>query len=162
MQPTEAAQTIGVTPSTIRRWLAWHAAHLSADANPAPGGRRKLNGRDIEVLREVKRLRDEGLTTDQVNGRLGNIAIPDLPAPDDTEAHQNAPDAPGEQIERITGNDALASLQTVLDSLAELPALRARVETLEAQRPTWRDVIILCLASLTIGLIVGLSIWWFQ
>ena len=63
-----------------------------------------MNGRDIEVLREVKRLRDEGLTTDQVNGKLGNIAIPDLPAPDDTEATQNATDGPGAQIAPIVGN----------------------------------------------------------
>jgi len=84
-QPAQVAKELGVDGSTVRCWLAWHSAHLSATANPVAGGRRKLTFRDVEVLCRVAELRDQGLNTDQINGKLARTAFSTLSPTDETD-----------------------------------------------------------------------------
>ena len=97
--PSEAAVQVGVGAHSIRRWCEWHAAHLSASANPGAGGQRRLTLLDIEALKEVSNLRLQGLQTEQINERLAQLTFAEIepseqPEPDSTElAVQASPDA---------------------------------------------------------------------
>ncbi len=96
--PHATANMLGITPVTLRRWCAAHAAFLSAGANPAERGEaRRFTGRDIEVLKHVKSLRAQGKTEAKINEQLVTITFPEI----ETSAHKDAnvivsaiPDAP--------------------------------------------------------------------
>lgn len=145
--PAQVAGMLETDGSTIRRWCSWHAAHLSDSASPPPGGRRLLTAHDVEVLREVRRLRIAGLTTPAINEQLAHrtFAVVDS----QTALTEPPQGAPGAQ------ESALVVLRDVVGPLA------ARVEALEAQRQRV-DVVFVAVAAFIAGLIVGLAVWWFQ
>jgi DNA-binding transcriptional MerR regulator len=72
---SEAAAQLGVDVMTVRRWLEWHAAHLSASANPEAGTRRVLTNGDLETLHLIKQLQSQGGTTATVNEHLSSVNI---------------------------------------------------------------------------------------
>lgn len=152
LSPHQAAQQIGVSVHTVRRWCKDHAQYLSPSASPDRGATRRLTSRDVEVLQEVSRLRSvEGLTTAQINERLAGLVF------SEETAIEPAQERPGAQESAfMVLRDIVAPLQ------AHQEAQEARLQALEAQRPTWRDVFIIALASLIAGLMIGLSVWWFQ
>ena len=76
------------------------------------------------------------------------------------EARQEAPAGPQHAISAVAVVEAMQS--ALAPYAASQQALAARVEALEAQRPTWRDTIIIGMACLFLGVMVGLSIWMFQ
>jgi len=97
---SEAASAVGVNSHTIRRWAEWHSAHLSPGANPPAGQAKRFAGRDIEVLRHVKALRNEGLQTDAINEKLSGLTFAEIEVIDtlrlgsiDSEASRHVPKA---------------------------------------------------------------------
>jgi DNA-binding transcriptional MerR regulator len=137
--PSAAALTVGVDTMTIRRWCEWHKEHLSASANPAPGSRRFLTLKDLETLSLIKELRQQGLTTVQVNEQLQHIDVTPTEPLELTTAAQNATDGP---------QTALAVVEALTTALSPL---QARVEALERQQTERR----LASRDMIIGLAVG-------
>lgn len=76
--PTEAAEMVGAGAHSIRRWAEWHSPHLSQGANPAPGAPRRFTGRDLEVLKHVKALREQGLQTLAINEQLTRLTFAEI------------------------------------------------------------------------------------
>ena len=141
---------IGVSVHSIRRWCNEHSAALSAAASPQPGAPRQLDNRDIEVLRMVRDLRAQGLTTPAINDRLAETTFATVESVDIAPAAQEGPQPSPEAalmvlnaLERITG------------------PLAARVDALESQRLKI-DIVWIAVACFIAGLLVGLAVWWFQ
>ena len=88
--PTITAEILGITPVTLRRWCDYHGAHLSTGANPPAGQARRFNGRDLEVLKTVKQLREQGLTVASTNDQIGKLTFAEIdttdPQPDQPQA----------------------------------------------------------------------------
>jgi DNA-binding transcriptional MerR regulator len=150
--PTAAARLLGVNPHTVRRWCAAHADHLSAGANPPANATRRLTGRDVEVLRAVAALRDQGLQESQVNARLADLTIAEV----DEGSQETAQEAPGTQeSDREVNYTALVRL-SVLEAvygadrerweqerreyqqrIEELQREVGRLEGRQGKRPAW-------------------------
>ena len=137
LTPHEVAAAVGVGVQSIRRWCEWHAAHLSPGANPGAGMPRRLVARDVEVLKEVKDLRYQGLQTEAINERLAGLTFPEIEEPGDQadneqtalDAHPASPEGPGAaQLPAPVQND----LGLRLDRLE-----RSLVEVQGAARPNW-------------------------
>lgn len=149
--PHQAALQLGISVHSVRRWCTEFAQHLSPSASPERGATRRLSEHDLEVLQEVKRLRDEeGLTVVQINERLQDLIIGRANV---VEASHVAPASPQQATTALA---VVEALQTAL-----LP-FETRLQALESQQPTWRDVFIIGLSALFVGVMIGLSIWWFQ
>jgi DNA-binding transcriptional MerR regulator len=144
--PSQAASQVGVSVHTIRRWCRDHSDHLSESAQPEKGSSRRLTKTDVQVLTEVARLRNEdGLTTDAINERLNGVGFGETTA---IETAQAAPVAPGGAIVPAV---VVRSLQ----------AIETRLVALESQRQRL-DMAYLIVIAFALGLLVGLSIWWFK
>jgi len=118
--PHDAAVRVGITPASIRRWCEYHAAHLSDSARPLSGVQRRLTGKDIEVLRHVKSLRDQGLTVPIINEQLQGLSFAEIDNQVDSDVYTVSP------------TDAPASPQQVQAMLAVLETVNAVQRRLEA------------------------------
>lgn len=146
LSPHQAAQRIGISVHTVRRWCKDHAPYLSPGASPDMGATRRLTGRDIEVLQEVARLRStEGLTTSQVNERLAGLVFSEETAIEPAQAAQGGP---GGAIVPVVVVEALARIEE-------------RLQRVEAQRQRL-DVAYLVVMAFGMGLLIGLAAWWFR
>ena len=118
---SEAAEAVGVTIHSLRRWCEWHATHLTPGANPTPGHARRLSGVDIEVLRHVKSLRDEGLQTIAINEHLATLTFAEIDNLDQTntalESSPALPDAPHATPAPIVAQDYYLSVERRLVAL---------------------------------------------
>lgn len=141
---SQAAQQLGVSPSTVRRLCGEYADHLSPGASPSAGSYRRLSQADLQTLSEVIRMRNEGLLADTIKEQLSSMVF----APALTESPQAAIEGPGGALVPVVVIDALESVQR-------------RLEALEAQRQRV-DVAFLTVMAFIAGLIVGLAVWWFQ
>ena len=143
-QPAQVAALLGVNVGTIRRWTTAHSAHLSHSAAPVPGGRRKLTARDLEVLRAVAAMRDEGLTTDAINARLGGLTIA-------------VPDSPSRPTEAQEEPQALAlrdfPIQTYIEPLtARIAALERSHEASQRAQRHW--LVAFALGAIAMGVLI--------
>jgi DNA-binding transcriptional MerR regulator len=67
LQPPQAVtQSLDISAATLRRWSDEFADYLSPEANPAGKGHRRYTAADIETLRSIKELMNQGLTYEQV------------------------------------------------------------------------------------------------
>ena len=73
---------LGITPITLRRWCSYHRQYLSPGANPGEGVTRRFTGRDLEVFKHVRTLRDQGANTEQINEQLKGLTFPEILGPD--------------------------------------------------------------------------------
>ena len=97
---------------------------LSDGASPAPGEQRRLTPRDVEVLREVQRLRAMGYKTLAINDRLGGVTVIESQSPvSPTEAPQST------QTALAVWNDLAQRMAAVEASQREV--IRAQVEQAE-------------------------------
>ena len=125
LPPHEAAKQVGVGVQSIRRWCEWHAAHLSAGATPGPGIPRKLTGRDIQVLIEVRALRYQGYQTEAINDRLAMLTFAEIDTGEHSEPSQEndlaqrPPGAPESTEIVVRLLDTLAAMQRQIDSIQE-------------------------------------------
>ncbi len=146
--PAKAAELVGVEVYTIRRWCDWHAPSLSPGASPGPGALRRLTMRDIEVLKTVRDLRAQGLTTNTINEQLAGLTFAEIePAPVDaapmvaTQAPQDSPGAPAP----LAVVEALQSIQAQIQALQQ-----ARSDDKQAQRAAWWYIVF--------GIMIGLGL----
>ena len=133
LTPAKAAELVGVEVYTIRRWCDWHAAHLSPGASPGAGALRRLTMRDIEVLKTVRDLRAQGLTTATINEQLAGVTFPEIEPGDQVDtaldAHPASPEGPGAaQLPAPVQNDLALRLDRLERSLVEVQG---------AARPNW-------------------------
>lgn len=102
---SEAAETVGVTIHSLRRWCEWHKAHLSPGANPDAGQPRRVTCVDVEVLRHVKALRSEGLQTVAINEQLAGLTFAEIDTEDRSasDSEEIAPTAAQEKLQQTPG-----------------------------------------------------------
>ena len=146
---SEAAETVGVTIHSLRRWCEWHKAHLSPGANPPTGQPRRLTGVDIEVLRHVKALRSEGLQTVAINEQLAGLTFAEIDTGDHSpvDSEEIAPTAAQEKLQQTPG--AIVAPEYLM-------AIERRFEALEAARQEDRRDRFDQLTMLGIGVCFGL------
>lgn len=130
-QPAHVSQQLGVSAFTVRRWCEWHSDHLSPGANPSPGRPRKLDDRDLEVLRHVAQLRNQGLQTTEINTQLASMvfAVP---------VAQDAP--PGLPEAHSTAHSTALAPNVAIDATTALQAITGRLDAIERtqrDRFTW-------------------------
>jgi DNA-binding transcriptional MerR regulator len=94
---TELANVAGVTPRTIRYYIA--QGLLAAPGNPGPGP--KYTDADLARLRLIKRLQREHLPLAEIRTRLDGLADDDVVAAD--AAPERARDSALDYIQRMTG-----------------------------------------------------------
>ncbi len=125
-----ASKMLGIPVHTIRRWCTWHSDLLSTSATPEQGNRR-LTPHDLDVLRDVARLRAMGMQTNEINERLHNkpvMVVAGESQRDSTERTTNAQESPGTAL-------AIAQVQTVIQPVFD--AMAARLSMVEQQQ---RDI----------------------
>lgn len=145
--PTETAEIIDITPVSLRRWCDYHAAHLSPGANPPAGQARRFTGRDIEVLKMVKQLREQGFTVARINEQLATLTFAEIDTSEqDTEPVALQPASPDAQ-------HSTPAVIVALDDLQEL--IRAIQQGNQATQQTQRDFVVgLALGALGMGLLI--------
>lgn len=145
-RPVDAAEVLGVSTSTLRRWAQDFGEHLSASAAPDAGSRRRFTARDIAVLRHAKALLDARNATPVVNDLLRLEDFGDMEADQAAEAPTKATPAQdastalvsllgsqvittqADQAQRINAQDA--RLTALEGQVADLRVLVARLEAL--------------------------------
>lgn len=159
LTPHEAAGQVGVGVQSIRRWCEWHSIHLSSGASPGPGIPRRLNARDIEVLRQVKDLRYQGLQTEAINDRLADLTFPEI----DTEAITTLD---SEELAPVAAQEGLQQAQGII---VTLEAMQRQLDGLQAERANrragWeRDALIFVIGLgvgvlLLVGVLAAMALW---
>lgn len=129
--PHSTANMLEITPVTLRRWCAAHAAFLSPGANPPERGEaRRFTGKDIEVLKHIKLLRAQGKTEAKINEQLRTLTFAEI----ETEANSTADSLEASADSRQGPETAILAIQ-VLDAIN---AQNRKIEALEqSARPGW-------------------------
>jgi DNA-binding transcriptional MerR regulator len=126
--PAEVAALVGAPVHSIRRWCEYHKEHLSELASPEPGQARRLTSRDIEVLRAVKALRDQGMTVPVINERLQELSFGEINSdPDSIPNSAVVPLAVQDNPDQV--ETSFVVLEKTLTAV--VGPLAARVEALE-------------------------------
>ena len=112
--PHNTADTLGITPFTLRRWCDYHAAYLSPSANPPAGQARRFTGRDLEVLKHVKSLRAQGLTVARINEQLAPLTFAEI---DNSEQDTDIVEAPQDAQAAQDRTDSALAVRVALDDL---------------------------------------------
>lgn len=112
--PHNTADTLGITPFTLRRWCDYHAAYLSPSANPPAGQARRFTGRDLEVLKHVKSLRAQGLTVARINEQLAPLTFAEI---DNSEQDTDIVEAPQDAQNAQDRTDSALAVRVALDDL---------------------------------------------
>ena len=121
--PGRAAKQVNIPISTLRLWCKTYGEFLSAGANPPPGEERRFTVADVEVLKAVAQLRNNGMLPPDIAQRLrNNAATGQQDAPEssvtgiDVSTHANAShDAIQAFLQRTDINDRLRDIDTRLD-----------------------------------------------
>ena len=71
LTPSQAAAVLAVSATTLRRWSADFAEHLSETARGAGGHHRSYTPEDVSTLQRAGELLRAGHAPDEVNARLG-------------------------------------------------------------------------------------------
>lgn len=157
--PGQAAQALGVTAQSIRRYCSRFFAHLDPEAAPAKGRPRLLSDADLYKLRQINEWTRAGKTYEEIDALLDGLTVPEA-----TIIHQEAP---------TTGLEALAAALLAQSGRDDkINALAARVERqgeelahliteVESKRARI-DVVFVAAAAFIAGLLAGLSAWWFR
>ena len=127
--PHNTADTLGITPFTLRRWCDYHAAYLSPSANPPAGQARRFTGRDLEVLKHVKSLRAQGLTVARINEQLAPLTFAEI---DNSEQDTDIVEAPQDAQNAQDRTDAALAVRVALDDLEK--RFDAKLEAIQRVR----------------------------
>ena len=127
--PGAMTEQLGITPITLRRWCAYHRQYLSPGANPGEGVTRRFTGRDLEVFKHVRTLRDQGANTEQINEQLKGLTFPEILGPDALTVPPASPEGPGvAQLPTPVQNDLGLRFERLERSMNEVQA---------EMRPRW-------------------------
>lgn len=123
---------LGIQPITLRRWCATYAAHLSPTANPTPGTSRRFTGRDLEVLRHVRTLRDKGVSVPLIAEQLAGLTFPtiDHDAPTPPTGHAGI-EADSTAIATTTAPDTPQSTQHIIQLLS---SQQSQIDAIQRRR----------------------------
>lgn len=112
----DVARAMGVSKTTVHRWSAWFAGHLSEQARAGTGQPRAFTEADIATLRRAQRRLAAGESWEQVNARLAVIT------PEEEEEQTTRDKAPSAAPdEQTTAGQALMVLsqqQRLIDAQA--------------------------------------------
>lgn len=117
--PQEIQNTLGITSITLRRWCDYHKTYLSTGTQPRHGQARRFTGKDLEVLRHVQSLRDQGMTTAIINEHLSTLTFAEIDTPtnDTNLAIVDAPDTPDSTPAPIFAPEYLITMQRDIEAL---------------------------------------------
>lgn len=129
LTPTAITEQLQITPITLRRWCDYHRTYLSPLANPGPGQARRFTGRDLDVLKHVRSLRDQGMTTQIINDQLVTLTFPEI---DEQPLVDALPD--DQQNDHVTG--VIPAQQGAIQPYAaqDILSIERRIERLESSR----------------------------
>jgi DNA-binding transcriptional MerR regulator len=131
--PDQAAAMVGTSPTSIRNWCKDFAGHLSTEANPQPGQKRRLTQQDVAKLQQVKLWRNNGRSTDEIATLLhlaatangpARLTIDVVPTPPTTAQEARSDDLllpvalSNMQSQINATGDAVAAMQRQIDALA--------------------------------------------
>ena len=122
--PKQAADLIGCTAQTIRRYTPLFQRHLSEGASPAKGARRELSDLDVYILRRVYVLARDGETMESIDTILDTLTLPEDVQPlalDPSPTPQAIP-------------EALALLTSIGSTLDTLTAIQAQQQAHSADQ----------------------------
>jgi DNA-binding transcriptional MerR regulator len=119
--PHDVAGMLGISAMTVRRWADYHRAHFSEVANPTPGKSRAYTWADVEKFKQIKALRDSGLSVEAINNTLSAPLPMPVISPAQSLTIVDVPDAP----ESPSANALIVST---------IDALQRRMEALEQSR----------------------------
>lgn len=125
--PKAAADEVGCSPDTIRRYVAEYGPHLSEGASPDPGKPRVLTAVDVFLLKLVKRETDRKTPAEQIHSMLESVAIPEALVAQDEE---------GDALLPLPTSPA----PTFLDSPEAVALVRQLTATLKSNEETGRRV----------------------
>jgi DNA-binding transcriptional MerR regulator len=118
--PQQVYTELDISPATLRRWAAAFADYLSPQV---PGKKRSYTATDLDTLRRIRDLSEQGVRLDAIAERL-----------------QLVPDAPGAELIRLSDYT-----QTLIALREQNEQLSARVDALEKtlammQLPWWKRI----------------------
>ncbi len=119
--PHVVAGMLDVSVQSVRRWADYHKDYLSATANPPPGTPRGFTWADVEQLRQIKALRESGLSAAAINTRLS----------DDIRKATNRLPTTVSVVGSQTPQDGLESTPAPLVAPDYLMAIERRFESIE-------------------------------
>ena len=132
----QAAETLDVSPQTMRRYSWEFRNYLSADATPPPGGTRFFTQDDIQILGYARRQLLAGETYERTCEYLETVSLDPIPDPVgsadpgvDLQPLQNAVSAVFAHVDRMDAalsqalTERLSDHQTVVQLAAQLDAL---------------------------------------
>ena len=159
--PQAVAREIEVSVQSVRRWADTYKDLLGDSANPAPGKTRLYIWDDIQILKQIKELRDKGLTPNAITISLSEsaktISTGDIETV--TELLPALPDAPESTLGAIVALDAILSLQRQIEALAALPAkIRALEQAKVSDRRLVRDGVFIFMAGVVVAVVIMLII----
>lgn len=153
IKPVEVARQMGIADSTLRRYCTDFARHLSPDAAPDAGVKRRFRPSDVAILKRAKELLDMGNTIEAVNDLL---TLEDFSTVEAEEAQETPPGATpasdatqalvsllggqviaaqADQAQRLSRQDM--ELGELLGQIADL---RERLARTEGQGSLWPEV----------------------
>ena len=114
--PSRAAEQIGVSVQTLRRWSGVFAAALSPEASPPKGQRRSYTPSDMLLFRHAQELLASGRSVEETANILQTVEL-------DTEAAA----APSAETLPATV-DQFAGFERMLDHLSQLADQKVMIE----------------------------------
>lgn len=162
--PNEMAEQLDITPHTLRRWCAYHGAYLSPGANPPTGQARRFTGRDLEVLKQAKLLREGGLTVAAINKQLGTLTFTEIDTEEDIEETTEA--QPDNSLAVKNDVALMLTVQAIQAHDRRLDAMETSLkEVQQTEHKLLRDFIFAFMAGavimliLVLILIVAVDLW---
>lgn len=161
LTPADVANLIGASVASVRRWSSAHAEHLSAGANPPAGMPRTYTRKDVEVLRAVSDLRNQGFSSEAINVRLGDLTVATVEDADEEPAE--IPPGPIESSQagqegrsaELMPPSMVQMLSSLLD--AQQRATDQRIDALERGQ---RDRVMMLLYGVLIGVVGAVVLFW--
>lgn len=171
MTPKEAADIIGVTAQSVRRYTQRFSRFLSPGASPEPGHPRTLTPEDVYILQFVADQTRDGQDYDTVEEMLETLPLPETV---ELPAQETVPQVPeglavlsrlGDTLDRVEG-----SLTALSGQVTETNTLHHRLDQLQAENreiqtfleqitrpPTfWRGVAIGVVLGVLLGVLLVL------
>lgn len=149
--PGRAAKQIGIPNSTLRLWCKTYGEFLSEGANPPAGEERRFTVADVEVLKAVAQLRNNGMLPPDIAQRLRNNAA---------GSPQDAPQSSVTELDVSThANSQHDAIQTFLQRTEVNDRLRdidARLERVESQR----NLVLVAVVAFAGGAVVVAVVAW--
>lgn len=140
--PKAAAEAVGCSPDTIRRYCAEYGRHLSEGAKPGHGEARVMTAVDVYLLQLIKREVDRKTPSSDIHKLLESVAIPESLLADDD---------PGEALTRATDStsnvavfdspDVVALVRQITSSLAAVEGQDRRIGQVETDVGELRRVV---------------------